>query len=64
MDPSKLIDLIKSVAGVPGDVNALMNTVLKFVDLLKKTPQENHDAIVAKVREEAAKFELTGRPSR
>lgn len=37
-------------------------TILEFVKLLKKTPQEKHEDIVKAIAEEAKKFEDTGRP--
>lgn len=37
-------------------------TVLKFVKLIQKTPLEKHEALLAKLQEEATHFETTGRP--
>lgn len=37
-------------------------TILEFVKLLKKTPQEKHEDIVKAIAAEAKKFEDTGRP--
>jgi hypothetical protein len=52
----EIIELIKGVLAFPG-------IVLEFVKLLKSTPQENHEAILKRVREEASAFEETGRPT-
>lgn len=38
-------------------------TILEFVKLLRKTPQERHEEIVKKIAEEAKRFEETGRPT-
>lgn len=38
-------------------------TILAFVKILKKTPEENHDAILKRVADEAASFEQSGRPN-
>lgn len=39
------------------------NEVLRLVAALKKTPEENHEEIVAASEAAAAKLEQTGRPS-
>lgn len=53
----------------PGDIIALITgffqfpkTILEFVKLLKKSPQEQHDDILKRILEEAKHFEETGRP--
>jgi hypothetical protein len=38
-------------------------TILKFIKLIKGTPLEKHEALLAKLQEETTKFEDTGRPS-
>lgn len=38
-------------------------TILEFVKLLKKTPQEKHDDILKAIALEAKKFDDTGRPT-
>lgn len=39
------------------------DAIYKFVLLLKKTPQEKHDALLGAAQAEADKFEQTGRPT-
>lgn len=38
-------------------------TILEFVKMLRKTPQDKHDEILKKMAEEAKKFEQEGRPT-
>lgn len=51
-----ILAIIKGVLQFPA-------TILEFVKLLQKTPQEKHDDLLKKMREEAQKFEDTGRPT-
>lgn len=37
-------------------------TILEFVNILKKTPQEKHEDLLKKIAAEAKQFEDTGRP--
>lgn len=39
------------------------NTILAFIKILKKTPQENHEDILNMVAKESEKLEQTGRPT-
>lgn len=55
MGVAEIMALITGVLQFP-------KTILEFIKILKKTPQENHEGIVKKVAEEAQKFEDTGRP--
>ena len=38
-------------------------TILEFIQVLRKTPQEKHSELLKKIAEEARKFEETGRPT-
>ena len=38
------------------------STILEFVKILGKTPQDKHEDLLKKMREESVKFENTGRP--
>lgn len=51
-----ILEIIKAVLKFP-------TTILEFVKLLKKTPQENHEDLMKKIQEEAKHFEDTGRPT-
>ncbi len=52
----EIVELIKGVIQFP-------STILEFVKLLRKTPEEKHDEILKGIQEEAKKYEDTGRPS-
>ena len=56
MGVAEILALITGVLQFPGQV-------LKFINLLKKTPQEQHEQIVGRILDESRKFEDTGRPS-
>jgi hypothetical protein len=53
---SDILAIIKGVLQFPG-------TILEFVKLLQKTPQEKHQDLLKRMAEEAKKFEDTGRPT-
>lgn len=38
------------------------DTILKIIKLLKSTPEENHEALVKSLSEEAKQYEISGRP--
>ncbi len=50
------LELIKGVLQFP-------DALLRVVQAFKKTPEENHEALVASIETEAKKFAETGRPS-
>lgn len=37
-------------------------TILKFIKIIRATPLEKHEALLAKLQEEQTKFENEGRP--
>jgi hypothetical protein len=39
------------------------NTILEFVKVLQKTPEEKHNDLLKAVAQEASKFENSGRPT-
>lgn len=51
-----ILAIIKGVLQFPG-------TILEFVKLLQKTPQEKHDDILKLIQLESNKFQETGRPT-
>ena len=51
-----ILAIIKGVLQFPG-------TILEFVKMLQKTPQERHEDLLKKMHEEARKYEETGRPT-
>lgn len=52
----ELFMLIQGILAFPKEIGAL-------IELLKKTPQEQHEDIVKSIQKEAENFEKTGRPS-
>jgi hypothetical protein len=56
MGISDIFAIIKTVLQFP-------STILEFVKILQKTPQENHDALLKKMQDEAKRFQDTGRPT-
>lgn len=56
MQLSDIALLIASILKFP-------NTILAFIKILKKTPQENHEELLSMVAKESEKFEQTGRPT-
>ncbi len=50
------VEIIKAILQFP-------STILEFVRILKKTPQEKHEDLLKKISEEARQFEDTGRPT-
>ncbi len=56
MGLTAILEIVKGVIAFP-------SVVLEFVRLLQKTPQENHEAIVSRIRLEAQHFQETGRPT-
>lgn len=55
MGLADILAIIKGVIYFP-------DTILEFVKILQKTPQENHEAILDASRKEAMNYEETGRP--
>lgn len=55
MGLTEILTLITGLIQMPG-------TILEFIKIMKKTPQEKHDAILERVRLEAQSYEDTGRP--
>lgn len=51
-----IIEIVKGVLAFP-------DQILKLIQVLKKTPQEKHDELLAKIASEAKQFEDTGRPT-
>ena len=51
-----ILEIIKGVLQFP-------TAVLNLIRLLQKTPQENHEALLSRMNEEAKKIEETGRPT-
>ncbi len=51
----QILDLLKGIFQFPA-------TMLEFLKLLRKTPQENHEGILRRIADEAKHFEDTGRP--
>lgn len=56
MGLSEILEVIRGVLQFP-------ETILKFIRLLRKTPQDNHETLLIKISEESKKFEDTGRPT-
>lgn len=56
MGVAEIIALIKGIFDFP-------KTILEFVKLLRKTPQEQHEQILVNIAAEAKHFEESGRPS-
>lgn len=56
MGITDIIAIIKTILQFP-------STILEFVKLLQKTPQEKHDGLLKKMRDEADQLEDTGRPT-
>lgn len=56
MSFAALIDLIKAALQFP-------EAMIQLVRLLRSTPEENHEALLKKISEEALRFEETGRPT-
>jgi hypothetical protein len=52
---SEILTLISGLIQFPG-------TILQFIKLMQKSPQEKHEAIMERIRLEAQAFEDTGRP--
>lgn len=52
----EILALIKAALEFPGEV-------MQLVNLLRKTPQEQHDALLKAMQVEADNFAKTGRPS-
>lgn len=52
----QILDIIKGVLQFPA-------TILEFIKILRKTPQENHEDLLKRIGEESKKFEDTGRPT-
>ncbi len=50
------LEIIKAVLSFP-------DAMLRLARVFQKTPQEQHEAIVARNEQEALSFEKTGRPS-
>jgi len=48
--------IIKAVLQFP-------STILDFVKLLQKTPQEKHEALLKRISDEENQFKETGRPT-
>lgn len=51
-----ILSIIKAVLQFP-------STILEFVKLLKKTPQEKHDDLLKRLADESKQLEDTGRPT-
>lgn len=51
-----ILAIIKGVLQFPG-------TILEFIKLLQKTPEEKHDDLMKQIQVEAKKFQETGRPT-
>jgi hypothetical protein len=51
-----ILAIIKAVLQFP-------STILEFVKLIQKTPQEKHEDLLKRLAEESKKFEDTGRPT-
>lgn len=56
MNLQAILEIISGVLQFP-------DRVLALIRILKKTPQENHEALLAKIATEAEAFQQTGRPS-
>jgi hypothetical protein len=56
MGLAEIVTLIIGVLKFP-------DTVLEFVKILQKTPEQKHDDLLKKVAAEAQSFEDTGRPT-
>ncbi len=56
MELKEILDLVKGVIQFPA-------TILQFVKILQKTPQENHEYLLIKLNNESHVFEETGRPT-
>lgn len=51
-----IIAIVKAVLQFP-------TTILEFVKLVQKTPQDKHDELLKRLADESKKFEETGRPT-
>jgi hypothetical protein len=56
MEVAEIAALITGVLKFPG-------AVLEFIKILKKTPQENHEALLKRMNDESRIHEDTGRPT-
>jgi hypothetical protein len=56
MGITDIIAIIKTVLQFP-------STILEFVKLLQKTPQENHDSLLKAMQKESEQLKSGGRPT-
>ena len=54
---------IPEIVGLIGGILKFFDQVKWLVQTLQKTPAEQHDALLIRIRKEADAFESTGRPT-